>query len=149
MEINKTNVYAFWKFKWWHISKVLDTCKHKTHTRTDIHTHIDNKLLFHSSLRQPIKSFRWRARPRLYLTNEVWLSGWQTPSDDQLDWCQHNHCLSSISNHHHFMRWTVPQTRRLIIIRTEQSPVKVWPCKLDCQPSSAWCRMFHFPLLIK
>lgn len=39
---------------------------------------------FSAHSRRPIKSSRWQARPRLYLTNEGWLSGWQTLFDDQL-----------------------------------------------------------------
>lgn len=53
------------------------------HTQTQLSWDVP-LLLFHSSLRQPIKSFRWWARPRLYLTNEGWRSGWRIALDDQL-----------------------------------------------------------------
>lgn len=59
------------------IKRLFGRASKHVHMQTQLSWHFA-LLLLHSSLRRPIKSLRWWARPRLYLTNEGWLSGWRT-----------------------------------------------------------------------
>lgn len=118
-------------------------------------------LLFHNSLRQPIKSFGWWTGSRLHLTNEGWL--WLTdcfrrPVTDclfmqHLSWCRYEHQLISpsppaVTPPSLFLSLLVstnPRTRRLIIIEENRVQKRSTLCTLSTMSPSPFVTSSRLP----